>query len=302
LLTLAAVALDKPHRVPLDVLRWVVGPPVSAVACDFVFEPGPEHFGPDAHAFFVWSPVVWNVRARFSLSFFFFPLFGGVRDTSRDRPETVPGHIGTRCSALPLRIFCSPRTLAVALISRRRGLERPLRFGWQWRLAGCRRPNADRDQDNVHDIADLRSERHRSAFKRVRQKSQVGTGGGSAGRARHRAGAGVSRHQVCPFLCRNFPGHSTDTTEVPRGNPTGTGRSQEPLCPFLCRACARSVSGFPLCPGCPRGREVFVFWPFLVAGAPGFEPGNGGIKIRLEIPVFRPSFRKIAPKPSTKYQ
>jgi hypothetical protein len=177
LLTLAAVALDKPHRVPLDVLRWVVGPPVSAVACDFVFEPGPEHFGPDAHAFFVWSPVVWNVRARFSLSFFFFPLFGGVRDTSRDRPETVPGHIGTRCSALPLRIFCSPRTLAVALISRRRGLERPLRFGWQWRLAGCRRPNADRDQDNVHDIADLRSERHRSAFKRVRQKSQVGTVG-----------------------------------------------------------------------------------------------------------------------------
>jgi feruloyl esterase len=27
-----------------------------------------------------------------------------------------------------------------------------------------------------------------------------------------------------------------------------------------------------------------------------------GIKIRLEIPIFRPSFRKIAPKPSTKYQ
>jgi hypothetical protein len=26
------------------------------------------------------------------------------------------------------------------------------------------------------------------------------------------------------------------------------------------------------------------------------------IKIRLEIPIFRPSFRKIAPKPSTKYQ
>jgi hypothetical protein len=42
--------------------------------------------------------------------------------------------------------------------------------------------------------------------------------------------------------------------------------------------------------------------PRWLAGAPGFEPGNGGIKIRLEIPVFRPSFRKIAPKPSTKYQ
>ena len=41
-------------------------------------------------------------------------------------------------------------------------------------------------------------------------------------------------------------------------------------------------------------RDVYVidFIVLYLAGAPGFEPGNGGIKIRLEIPIFRPSFRK----------
>lgn len=124
----AAIALREPDRIPIDVFWRIAPAPVRAVLRDLIFEPRPEHFGSDAHALFVRLPVFGYVRARLSLSsFFLLPLFEGVRDMSRDRSGTVPGHIGT----LSRGLFCSPHALAIALICWGGALQGRLGI-WRW--------------------------------------------------------------------------------------------------------------------------------------------------------------------------